>query len=550
MRRPLGCLTGSSLIAGLLTSLVILAASAATGNSIFSPGSLSRQTVAAASGAPQPILNLPADSEIASHADLEKSCASCHPAFWSADRMGDRCRACHVDVDSEIRLNTGFHAGYATSANCRDCHTDHRGLDASLTRTDMTGFPHARTGYLLSAHPLQSEGGSFMCHDCHPGSLQVFEPDTCLSCHSELDLAYSLQHRVAFGTDCVACHDGVDSYGEDFDHQSLAFPLEGDHAQAECILCHREARTLEDLRSAPVDCISCHGEDDIHEGRLGLDCGECHQPEGWEGADIDHDRTRFSLTGMHIETECEACHADRQWTGIGTECKVCHVDDDRHNAQFSVDCSDCHTTTAWADITFSHDESGFKLEASHADVSCAGCHSGGRYVGTPTTCFGCHADEDAHNGRFGRDCAACHRPTSWDDATFDHNLSRFRLTGAHTRVACESCHGSGSFAGTPSSCSACHGRPSSHGSAFAGDCSNCHSTNAWRPASFNGPHPFPMNHGGAGGNCGRCHPNSLTDYTCYSCHSRSKMDDKHKEIGGYSGNCTKCHANGRKEDDD
>jgi hypothetical protein len=174
-------------------------------------------------------------------------------------------------------------------------------------------------------------------------------------------------------------------------------------------------------------------------------------------------------------------------------------------------------------------------------------------VGTPTTCFECHAEEDAHNGRFGTDCSACHRPTEWSDATFDHDLASFRLTGAHTRAACTSCHEGGRFADTPSSCSACHGRPSSHGSAFSGSCGNCHSTSAWRPASFNGPHPFPMNHGGAGGNCSTCHPSSLTSSRCTVCHehSESRMQDKHKEISGFSmGACLNCHPGGREGDDD
>jgi hypothetical protein len=553
LKRSLGCLSGSSLVAGLLASLVILAASAASGNGIFSPGDLSREADPSTIGgvAPRPPSALSeAGRKIRSHADLGTSCGSCHPAFWSADRLGDRCRACHLNVDEEIRLDTGFHSGYATSANCRDCHTDHHGADASLTRTDMRGFPHERTGYLLWAHPLVAEDGPFVCIDCHTESLQVFDPDTCLDCHAQADLAYTLGHRAAFGTDCVTCHDGVDTYGEDWHHGTATFPLEGRHAEAECILCHRQAKTIEDLRSAPATCIGCHRDDDIHDGRLGLDCGECHGPESWEGAEIDHDRTRFALTGSHVETTCESCHVDRQWVGIGTACRACHVEDDRHEGQFSVDCSDCHTSVAWADVTFDHASTGFPLAASHAEVSCAECHPGGRYVGTPTSCYGCHGDEDEHNGRFGTDCSACHKPTTWDDWTFDHNLSSFRLTGAHTRAACLDCHGSGGFEGTSSSCSACHSRPSSHGSAFGGSCGNCHSTSAWRPASFNGPHPFPMNHGDAGGNCGRCHPSSLTDYTCYGCHSRSKMDDKHKEIGGYSSNCTKCHARGEEGDDD
>jgi hypothetical protein len=38
------------------------------------------------------------------------------------------------------------------------------------------------------------------------------------------------------------------------------------------------------------------------------------------------------------------------------------------------------------------------------------------------------------------------------------------------------------------------------------------------------------------------------DYTCYGCHDRSKMEDKHKEITADMGNCVACHPNGDKEE--
>ena len=539
MNRPLGCLSASALIAGVLASLAILGAAAGTGNGIFSPGELNRQPGAQEIGG------------VSSHADLAQACAACHPAFWEKDLMGDRCLVCHADVAGQVGQDTGLHAGYATGGNCRNCHTEHQGSDATLTRADMRGFPHERTGYLLRAHPMVSEGGTFLCTDCHTDSLQSFDVTVCLDCHMERDLAYSIQHRAAFGTACINCHDGVDSYGRAFDHQQVAFTLEGKHAEADCVLCHAGAKSLEGLRAAPTACVACHARADIHDGRLGADCGKCHTPASWEGATIDHDLTRFSLTGSHVQVECLECHVDRKWTGIGTACRTCHEDDDRHGGQFDVDCSSCHTTIAWSDVTFDHDRTGFALENAH-DVTCSKCHPGGRYVGTPSSCAGCHASEDAHNGRFGTDCGACHRPTRWSDATFDHNLASFRLTGAHQSVECTRCHVGGRFAGTPSSCAACHNRPSSHSGGFSGECSNCHSTSAWKPASFNGPHPFPMNHGGAGGRCGKCHPSSWFDYSCTGCHEHSpdRMREKHKEVSGFSLNsCLKCHPGGRGGDD-
>jgi hypothetical protein len=526
------------MIAAALASLTILAAAAASGNRIFSPGELNAEPGPQAVGG------------VTAHIDLEHNCAACHPAFWAAERMGDRCVACHTNVAEEIQQATGLHGGYATTANCRDCHTEHQGREAVLWRADMRGFPHERTGYLLWAHPLNGSGGIFLCADCHPSSLRVFEAESCLGCHRQLDAQYAIQHRVAFGADCVTCHDGVDSYGSDYDHGQSGFALLGGHAGLECVFCHRGATTIEALRAAPSACRDCHAAVDIHEGRLGSSCGDCHTPSGWEQASLDHALTRFALSGRHVRVECEACHVNRRWVGIGTECRACHSQDDRHQAQFAVDCADCHTAEGWDDITFSHARSSFPLEGAHASVDCAGCHPGGRYVGTPSSCIGCHADDDQHNGQFGDDCSACHRPTRWEDWTFDHDLSAFPLTGAHRAVNCQGCHSGGRFDGTPTSCAGCHSEPASHGSAFGSNCGACHSTSAWRPASFNGPHPFPMNHGDAGGNCGKCHPSSLMDYTCYGCHDKGKMQDKHKEITSNLGDCVACHARGDKEEDD
>lgn len=526
------------MVATVMAVLGVTAAAAATGNAIFSPGELNAEKGQEARGG------------VRAHAELSRQCSSCHPGFWEGERMGDRCLACHTEVREEIETETGLHYGYASPANCRTCHTDHGGGTGGLTRESFPGFPHERTGYLLWAHDLQIEGGGFVCADCHPDSLHAFDEETCYACHLGLDPGYAVQHRATFGMECVACHDGVDSYGHAFDHQTGEFLLEGRHAEIQCVYCHAGAATLEILRGTPSACLACHERDDIHVGRLGTDCGECHGPSGWSGAELDHRRTRFPLTGRHLTAACETCHVDRQWTDLPMTCAGCHVEADVHDGQFTEDCSGCHTTSGWSQITFDHARTGFLLESGHGGLTCAACHAGGRFVDTPADCAGCHQRQDAHGGRFGTACGACHRPTTWGDATFDHDLSSFRLTGAHASAACESCHRGGEFSGTPSSCAACHNRPSSHGSAFGGSCAGCHSTSAWRPASFNGPHPFPMNHEGAGGNCGLCHPSSLTSYSCTACHSSAKMDDKHKEMGGYNGaNCTDCHPNGQKEED-
>jgi hypothetical protein len=89
--------------------------------------------------------------------------------------------------------------------------------------------------------------------------------------------------------------------------------------------------------------------------------------------------------------------------------------------------------------------------------------------------------------------------------TFDHDLTRFPLTGRHDTTNCETCHVGGQFAGTPANCSDCHAggsgraetRPSVRHIPIQTTCNDCHSTRFWEPAV--------MDHGSVGTNCDSCH---------------------------------------------
>jgi hypothetical protein len=539
LNRPLGCLTGAGLIAGLLTALTVGAAAALGGNALFSPGELNANPGQAPLGA------------IDSHAELSQDCGKCHAPFWGDERMGDRCLACHTQVADELAVVSGFHFGYASARNCRTCHTEHQGPAAALTLQEIVNYPHDRTGFTLLAHPPTSSGGAFRCMDCHPIRLRQFSTASCRGCHQLLDPDYTSQHLSDFGSGCLECHDGVDRYGIHFSHQQLALPLEGEHADLRCASCHPGARTVAALRQAPTRCFACHASDDIHSGRLGQACDDCHTPQTWQDAALDHAITGFPLLGSHAGADCLGCHVDRQWSGIPRTCAGCHSEQDPHRGQFVQDCDACHAPTRWSEIRFDHQQSDYPLVGAHRSAECADCHAEGRYVGTPTACYACHAGEDEHQGRFGQDCGACHKPTRWEDWTFDHDISRFRLTGAHRSTACLNCHQGGSFSGTPTACSACHAEPGLHRGVFGLQCGSCHNTSAWRPASWNGPHSFPLNHAGAGGSCSTCHPSSYGQYTCYGCHKHdpAKIEKKHREEGipDFS-DCVRCHPGGKKED--
>lgn len=172
---------------------------------------------------------------------------------------------------------------------------------------------------------------------------------------------------------------------------------------------------------------------------------------------------------------------------------------------------------------FDHDLSVFKLEGVHAETRCDQCHINNVYQGTPMDCYSCHKQDDEHGGRFGTDCSACHDSSGWDNATFDHDLSTFPLTGRHLGLSCEQCHTNNQFAGLAATCASCHGDPVFHAGMFGLDCAMCHTTENWF-AIYQGPHPGIADEGGRGVNhggasCRDCHMQTLHTATCTLCHN-------------------------------
>ncbi len=111
----------------------------------------------------------------------------------------------------------------------------------------------------------------------------------------------------------------------------------------------------------------------------------------------------------------------------------------------------------WRGARFDHGQfTGFPLGGAHAQIACTTCHVGGRFTGTASTCFDCHAKDfaaakspDHVQAGFPKECQSFHTDLSRQGARFDHNAAtRFPLVGAHVNLACTSCHLSGQFFGT------------------------------------------------------------------------------------------------------
>ena len=563
-KNSLGCFSLSTLITFVLTMLVAGIFFVSNGSAMFSPGELSS------------IANGDVLNGVSSHAAIGSDCSACHAVPWSADTMADRCQICHIGIKVELAVDASLHGillKYNPQPNCQDCHPDHHGSKAPITKMSPDVFPHELLGFSLASHQTNPDGFRFKCIDCHTQSITIFAQNTCRECHQEIDIEFTQTHITAYGEDCLVCHDGYETYNTDFDHEKTDFTLTGEHASASCSLCHQSARNIADLENTTKECVACHLEDDAHEQRFGTKCGVCHTPEGWVPTDYSHSKTAFPLEGRHRELECEECHKTGLAEDTPMECYACHEQDDEHNGQLGKECSTCHTSQGWTPSIFSHEQTKNDCITCHQTddhhngkfgTDCSVCHSTSAWQPsifvherTIDECITCHLEDDVHEKKFGTKCGVCHAPEKWIPTSFSHSRTAFSLEGKHRELGCEKCHITGLAEDTPTECYACHAQTDKHQGQFGKNCDTCHTPQSWKPSTFTHDqtknqcvtcHLTDDNHNGKfGTNCSTCHGtnawkpanfnHSQASSNCSTCHLE---DDNHN--GKFGTNCGTCHS--------
>jgi hypothetical protein len=429
----------------------------------------------------------------AAHADLDglRNCTSCH-RLRERGVANDLCLECHAPLQSRIADNKGLHAT-VRRRSCSECHKEHFGRDFDAIHLDTAGFAHDTVGFALAG-----SHATVACRDCHTASLvRAADVRAFKAKHAALDRTY-----LGLGTECESCHTADDPHDEQF----------GDRR-----------------------------------------CADCHDENAWEDAhDVDHDRTRYPLTGRHRSVECEECHdpsnatgrAGSRYRGLRFDtCTACHRDP--HERRMGSDCESCHTTAGWARLDrnrfereFDHGTTDFELEGGHADARCSACHDRSvsdpdiRLVFSPGThnrsypapkaddCLSCHVD--IHDSVFteragGALCDRCHDQVDWHPTTYDvvrHNDgSTFVLEGAHLATPCGACHAADADGVPPrfrldhDRCVSCHAEDDPHDGQFEDRaCDDCHGTDGYDVARFDHDrtrYPLDGSHRDVG--CAACH---------------------------------------------
>lgn len=198
-----------------------------------------------------------------------------------------------------------------------------------------------------------------------------------------------------------------------------------------------------------------------------------------------------------------------------------------------------------------------KAQPAHVAIqeNCFACHLPLRGA-SADKCMACHKPADIgrltttglpivdgtpfHQGLARQDCTACHRehtdrlaPAKGTLARFDHSMLR---------------------ASQAADCKGCHTAPETrvHRGVTA-QCSQCHGTKAWKPATLDHARYFPLV-GEHRASCDTCHPrNDTSRYTCYGCHEHTPANIRaeHLEEGirDYQ-DCVECHGPRARSDGD
>lgn len=337
--------------------------------------------------------------------------------------------------------------------------------------------------------------------------------------------ALSRAHEKLEAT-CNVCHESFNKGGQ----------------KTKCLACHKDVNLdVQGKRGfhgrspqvANVECKTCHAE---HEGRSA-------SIANLDEKAFDHRFTDMPLLGAHARVTCAECHQKGvKHARTPTDCATCHKADEPHMGRLGTACASCHVASGWKTVSFDHGKTRFPLKGNHAQTQCAACHVNQAWKGLQTTCFACHAKNDAHEGKLGKDCASCHSETGWKTQSFDHAKTGFALIGRHADAKCQSCHVKDVTSPLPRTCNGCHAKDDAHKGRNGPACADCHTPREWKAVTFDHRKTdFPLLGKHASVKCESCHTRPVKEWVpptrCGDCH---KDDDVHKGLLGPA--CKDCHT--------
>ncbi len=261
-----------------------------------------------------------------------------------------------------------------------------------------------------------------------------------------------------------------------------------------------------------------------------------------------------------IEHECGKCHVRSNRAAQPALCLDCHKPvaadvksgQGYHGRLKDTTCRSCHTEHKGRNAKivkldtqhFDHDQTDFKLKGKHQAKLCSSCHRNGEpWRRAPAECVDCHRIDDKHKSGLGEKCGSCHTESTWKDARFDHDKTRFPLKLSHADAQCSDCHRDQRYTNTPRDCVGCHRKDDVHKGTYGSTCEKCHNESNWKRPTFRHDRDthFPLLDKHRTVKCESCHRTppfrEKTPTRCVACH---RSDDAHRSSLGDK--CDKCHS--------
>jgi cytochrome b subunit of formate dehydrogenase len=208
----------------------------------------------------------------------EKLCLSCHLDNPEVKRRVNP-KAKFIQAYNNSVHGAELHGGNAKSANCVDCHSSHKVLISSDSRSDVNRLNIPATCGSCHSEILKDYNASIHGTAVSRGNI---DSPVCTSCHGEHNILESKnpQSPVAFrnvsSMVCAPCHTSV-RLSERYDFPTNSF---------ETFTDSYHGLALRGGSTTVANCGSCHGHHNIkpssdptstiHKNNLVKTCGSCH----------------------------------------------------------------------------------------------------------------------------------------------------------------------------------------------------------------------------------------------------------------------------------
>ncbi len=207
------------------------------------------------------------------------SCYACHELPEGAPELTDAglltrdfhgtptdCASCHDNVHGDVFDRPGLPTEVDGATGCARCH-DTGAFEEPVEEV----FDHG----LWAGYEHEGAHRTADCDGCHVPDRSFDPPrldyarvrgEDCSDCHQDHHVG---QFVVDGRTECTRCHETAETFADlVFDHQvDSRFALDEWHVELDCDACHRPA---------PLS----NGTEAIRYKPLGVECADCHDPEG------------------------------------------------------------------------------------------------------------------------------------------------------------------------------------------------------------------------------------------------------------------------------